>query len=118
MLIEFATESNTRELLQNCGVYQKNKDLMALPSPFLWFRAAPDKKQTTSPNSINCKNGILQIDDDKLIEDMKMCESVSQQIEVLYNTTRLNEICVRLKYIVARQVSLSFFEVKNCFWRV
>lgn len=45
MLIEFASEENLKEILRNCGSHHKDLDVMALQSPFLWFRAVTNKKE-------------------------------------------------------------------------
>lgn len=45
MLIEFASEENLKEILRSCSSHYKDLDVMALQSPFLWFRAVANKKE-------------------------------------------------------------------------
>lgn len=45
MLIEFASEDNLKDILRSCGSHHKDLDVMALQSPFLWFRAVANKKE-------------------------------------------------------------------------
>lgn len=79
---------------------------MALNSPFLWFRAASGKKEkfTVPSATLSSLNGNSLVDEDKLFEELMSCESVSDQIQLLYDRTTLNDLGVRLRYMVARQV--------------
>lgn len=106
MLIEFSSEENLKHVIQSCSTHQKDLDIMVLNSPFLWFRAAPSKKETFQiPNAtLASVNGNEQVDEDKLFKELMNCETVSDQIQVLYDRTMLNDLGSRLRYIVARQV--------------
>ncbi|CAG4992472.1 unnamed protein product [Colias eurytheme] len=81
---------------------------MAVKSPFLWFRAAPDGKQRFPANNktLAITNGTAQVEDDVLFEELLNCETVSQQIQLLYDRTKLNDMDVRLRYMVARQLEV------------
>lgn len=107
MLVEFKSEENVKNILKNCASHQNDIDSVAVVSPFLWFRAAPSKKEKLSPvnASLTSCDGSANMDEDCLIEDLMKCSSISDQIQLLYDRTTLDDIGTRLRYIVARQVS-------------
>ncbi|XP_013135381.1 PREDICTED: poly(A) RNA polymerase, mitochondrial [Papilio polytes] len=111
MLIEFETEDNVKEVLKACSSHQKDVDVMAIESPFLWFRAAVNKKEKyscPSTKKLTIKDGIEPVDDDVLYDELLNCETVTQQIQHLYERTKLNDLGVRLRFMVARQFELIF----------
>lgn len=95
------------EVLRSCGAHHKNLDVMALKSPFLWFRAAMGRKEKFSPSKVTLAsvNSSSLVGEDVILQDMMKCSSVSEQIQLLYDRTYLNDFGTRLRYIVARQVS-------------
>ncbi|KAM3959697.1 poly(A) RNA polymerase, mitochondrial [Aphomia sociella] len=110
MLIEFSTEENLKEILRSCGSHQKDNDIMALQSPFLWFRASPGKKETLPlcNKTLTTKNGNSTIDEETLFAELTCCSTISDQIQLLYDRTMLNELGIRLRYMVARQLEMVF----------
>ncbi|XP_059062906.1 poly(A) RNA polymerase, mitochondrial-like [Achroia grisella] len=110
MLIEFNTEDSLKEILQSCSSHQKDNDIMALQSPFLWFRASPVKKDklASSSSRLITKNGNAAIDEDMLFGELTNCATVSDQIQLLYDRTMLNDLGIRLRYMVARQLEIVF----------
>ncbi|KAJ2937501.1 hypothetical protein O0L34_g17547 [Tuta absoluta] len=111
MLIEFATEENLKDILKSCSAHHKDLDVMALQSPFLWFRAVSGKKellQAPSDTELLIKDGTMAVNEEQLFAELLACESVSEQIQLLYDKTTLNDIGVRLRYMVARQLELLF----------
>ncbi|KAI5638203.1 hypothetical protein NE865_09149 [Phthorimaea operculella] len=111
MLIEFTTEENLKDILKNCSAHHKDLDVMALQSPFLWFRAVSGKKellQAPSDTDLLIKDGTMAVNEEQLFAELLACETVSKQIQLLYDKTSLNDIGVRLRYMVARQLELLF----------
>lgn len=106
MLIEFKTEEESKTVIHSCSSHQKDVDVMALHSPFLWFRAVSGKKEAFQiPKSqLMTTKGCNSIDEDNLIEELANCEDVSEQIQQMHDRTALNDLGVRLRYMVARQV--------------
>ncbi|CAG5023578.1 unnamed protein product [Parnassius apollo] len=111
MLIEFETEENVKEVLQACSSHQKDLDVLPIQSPFLWFKAAVNNKETykvPSSKTLAAKDGITAIDDDILFEELLNCETMSNQIQLLYERTKLNDLGIRLRFMVARQFEVIF----------
>lgn len=106
MLIEFKTEENLKDVLRTCCSHQKDMDAMSLQSPFLWFRAAPGKDKHLAPisESLVIKDGCSFPTEDALFEELMGAATVSDQIQLLYDRTKLNDLSVRLRYLVAREV--------------
>lgn len=114
MLIEFTTEENVCKVLKDCSTHQKDVDVMAIKSPFLWFRAAVDKKDKLPIQkdvTLLTEDSTSSINEDKLIEGLMQCDSVSDQIQMLYDKIVLNDIGIRLRYMVARQVSYNLIHL-------
>ncbi|XP_063624954.1 poly(A) RNA polymerase, mitochondrial-like [Cydia splendana] len=108
MLIEFSTEDNLKDVLGSCSSHQKDIDVMSLRSPFLWFRAASGKKEKTEPclSSLNTKDGSSDLSEDILFQELMSAQTVSDQIQLLYDRTILNDLGVRLRFIVARELEV------------
>ncbi|XP_039757006.1 poly(A) RNA polymerase, mitochondrial-like [Pararge aegeria] len=109
MLIEFSSEENLNNVLQSCSSHKKEIDVMGVQSPFLWFRATSVKeKYAQNVTHLAVKDGSLSVNEDVLFEELMNCSSVSEQIQMLYDRTVLNDIGVRLRYMVARQLETVF----------
>ncbi|XP_075976776.1 poly(A) RNA polymerase, mitochondrial-like [Anticarsia gemmatalis] len=110
MLIEFSSEDNMKEVLKSCGTHHKDLDVMPLKSPFLWFRATVGKKDSFPTPSVSLASidGGSPVEDEKLLLDMSKCSTVSDQIQLLYDKTSLNDLGTRLRYMVARQIECVF----------
>ncbi|XP_028155931.1 poly(A) RNA polymerase, mitochondrial-like [Ostrinia furnacalis] len=110
MLIEFGSEENLKNVIQNCSSHQKDIEVMASNSPFLWFRAAPGKKEKLSipSKALIIKDGNAPPNEEALSEELLKCSTVSEQIQLLYDRTKLNDLGVRLRFMVARQLEVIF----------
>ncbi|XP_034833107.1 poly(A) RNA polymerase, mitochondrial [Maniola hyperantus] len=110
MLIELSTEENLKDILQSCSSHQKDLDVMGVQSPFLWFRAVTGVKQKypQSVKELAIKDGSVRVNEEVLFEELLSCETVSDQIQMMYDRTVLNDIGVRLRYMVARQLEMIF----------
>ncbi|XP_023940447.2 poly(A) RNA polymerase, mitochondrial isoform X2 [Bicyclus anynana] len=110
MLIEFNSEENLKDVLKSCSSHQKDVDVMGVQSPFLWFRASSGvrEKYEQSIKQLAVKDGSKSVNEEVLYEELLNCDSVSDQIQMLYDRTVLNDIGVRLRYMVARQLEVVF----------
>ncbi|CAK1543289.1 unnamed protein product [Leptosia nina] len=113
MLIEFGSEDSKREVLKACSAHQKSTDIMPVQSPFLWFRAASGTKEkfSNTKKSLAVKHGNSKVDEDMLFKELLNCESVSDQLLLLYNKTKLNDMDIRLRFMVARQLEAIFSSI-------
>lgn len=107
MLIEFESEDNLKEVLKSCSAHNKDHDMISVQSPFVWFRAVAGKKEklVAHEKSLAVKNGLEIINEDVLYQELMNCDTVSDQIQLMYDRTTLNDLGIRLRYMVARQAS-------------
>ncbi|CAG9583437.1 unnamed protein product [Danaus chrysippus] len=107
MLIEFSSEDNLQSILQSCCSHQKDLEVMAVQSPFVWFRASDAKEKLTANGlELRVKDGNNKYSEDVLFDDLMKCQTVSEQIQMLYDKTILNDVGARLRYMVARQLEV------------
>lgn len=84
-----------------------NQDTRGIPakSQFLWFRTGPKTKlKKGTVQQLNVINGHVQVDDTQLNEWLMSAESLDQQIMILYNSTALDDLGIRLRYLAAQQL--------------
>lgn len=107
MLIEFESEDNLKEVLKSCSYHNREHCMISVQSPFVWFRAAAGKKEklVAHEKSLAVKNGLEIINEDVLFQELMNCDTVSDQIQLMYDRTTLNDLGIRLRYMVARQAS-------------
>lgn len=107
ILIEYSNQQNVGNALQSS---QFNEDGSGVPvhSPFLWFRAGKTKTKNIKSNvpltNKNCNDIISDID---LLNLIQSAESVSDQIKILFRTTCLNDLGIRLRFLAAQQIERS-----------
>lgn len=76
-------------------------------SPFLWFKSINNaqKSTTTEPSiQLSARNRLDRLPDTKLRDILHRANSISHQMELLYENTRLNELSIRLRFLGAHQV--------------
>ncbi|KAM8719444.1 hypothetical protein ACLKA7_012061 [Drosophila subpalustris] len=80
-------------------------------SPFLWFRAAAAGKRSQAKLSANHKtiplatiDGTRPLGQEHLQALLRGAESIEQQLLLLYEHTRLNDLGVRMRFLAALQV--------------
>lgn len=91
--------------------YLGENQIVPVQSQFMWFRAALRKqakmKNSTKPPKLSIENGTTVITDEQLYEDLKGCKSISEQMTMVYEKTKLNDLGTRLRFLVAQQVEKS-----------
>ncbi|XP_066253615.1 poly(A) RNA polymerase, mitochondrial isoform X1 [Euwallacea similis] len=106
ILVEFSSEDDVKRVLETSTHIQDNQNVPAT-SQFLWFRAAPKKLGKLKQNKqakLSIENGTKVISESELRGTLKHCKTISDQINQLYNLTRLNDLGQRLRFLTAKQV--------------
>uniref|UniRef100_A0A1I8PNX8 Poly(A) RNA polymerase, mitochondrial n=1 Tax=Stomoxys calcitrans TaxID=35570 RepID=A0A1I8PNX8_STOCA len=88
-----------------------NEDLTGVPvrSPFLWFRAT-GRKTVQRDTVSGTKTNLSILDGNRIMETetldsmLKGAENIEQQISLLYENTKLNDLGIRLRFLAASQV--------------
>ncbi|CAH1401680.1 unnamed protein product [Nezara viridula] len=80
---------------------------LAVVSPFIWFRTGKKKKLVPSSVNvsplINISQGPTELE---IIEWMTVAQSLLDEMEILYQSTKLSQLGFKLRMICARQVEM------------
>ncbi|XP_016976892.1 poly(A) RNA polymerase, mitochondrial [Drosophila rhopaloa] len=113
VLLEYATPGEAEAAI---GAGVTNGELTGVPvrSPFLWFRAAAagggrrSPKLTPSPMPhLVSLDGTRQVEQAHLLELMRSARDIEEQVQLLHEHTRLNELGIRIRFLAALQVQLA-----------
>ena len=111
ILLEFKEGSSYQEAIAN-GQFNPDNPGVPVISPFLWFKALNTKKaQKTSnldPPPLQCNQEIKLSGDSSLDDILSSAENLDDQIKIMYNATCLNDVGVRMRFLLARQLENSF----------
>jgi poly(A) RNA polymerase, mitochondrial len=110
VLVEFSEETEAKALLKSC-VYQDDTSGVQVQSQFVWFRAGAKLKLPLPKEQINVHlktvDGTRPTPDEELRQWLQMGESIDDQVQILLNSTCLNEVGIRLRFLAAMQVERS-----------
>ncbi|KAH8245591.1 hypothetical protein KR032_012251 [Drosophila birchii] len=110
VLLEYATAGEAAAAI-DAGV--TNGELSGVPvrSPFLWFRAAaagvrrgPKLAPAPAPAALLSIDGNRPAEQDQLLAVLRGASDIEEQVQLLYQHSRLNELGVRLRFLAALQV--------------
>ncbi|XP_077293030.1 mitochondrial poly(A) polymerase isoform X2 [Arctopsyche grandis] len=114
MLVEFSTEENVSNLLASTTFIQ-DSDVIPVQSKFLWFRPQNNElrsnirniinfSETNDVNKLHVKNACVIPAENLILRNLLQANSISEQIQMLYDMTCLKDLGTRLRYVTARQV--------------
>ncbi|XP_046420261.1 poly(A) RNA polymerase, mitochondrial isoform X1 [Neodiprion fabricii] len=108
ILIEFNLLSDV-EAINSASTHIQVDQNLPVTSPFLWFRVVPNRvRKDFVDKDIPLK--VINANVASAPDDMNMllfkAESVSDQMTLLHNATKLNETGTRLRFLSARQIEL------------
>lgn len=109
ILLEFDSLNAANEAI-NSSAFPGNG---AIPtkSRFLWFRNSKKRetlKQIDHKVKLNTPNAISQPSNQQLVKALKDASSISNQMELLYEKTKLNELSSRLRFLGVQQIEEAF----------
>ncbi|KAH8394488.1 hypothetical protein KR222_011843, partial [Zaprionus bogoriensis] len=116
MLLEFASASEATATIDSSsfnGELSGSSTTGGIPvrSPFLWFRAAAAGRRSQGKLAANPKalplaavDGTRPLDQEHLQTVLRSAESIEQQLLLLYEHTRLNDLGIRMRFLAALQV--------------
>ncbi|XP_063908492.1 poly(A) RNA polymerase, mitochondrial-like [Zophobas morio] len=106
IVVEFASEKDVTSILDKSS-YVEDSQIIPVHSQFLWFRASnrklPKLKQSKTA-ILNAENGNNNLTAAEIVDLLKKCDSVSDQMKQLYDFTKLNDLGTRLRFLTACQV--------------
>lgn len=108
ILLEFDSSATMNEALKSSS-FPANGGI-PIKSQFLWFRNSPKKpelQQIDQMSQLNTLNPINLPSNNKLVNILKNANSISQQMQLLYESTRINDLSIRLRFLGAQQIELA-----------
>lgn len=108
ILLEFDNEDAITEVFQASAFPDLSSGVVPVKSSFLWFRNTRNKRQMkaikepTTP--LNTNESLYASTSKNLVTVLNGATSVSDQIQKLYENTRLNDLSIRLRFIGALQI--------------
>lgn len=110
IVVEFETRTAMETLLNQCCHLNENH-IIPTRTPFLWFRSmSPRKKRAKTSDSVvpalKHQYGTAIPTDEEIKKLLQEAESLSDQINVLYSATYLNDVGERLRFLTARQIEI------------
>lgn len=110
-MLEFNSEEAVEEAFQSSAFPELASGVVPVKSSFLWFRNTPKKhklKQAQGPLILNSSEQTFEPKANELVHKLTGASSITDQIQVLYENTRLNELSVRLRFLGALQIHRAF----------
>jgi poly(A) RNA polymerase, mitochondrial len=110
ILLEFTNKSEAKNLIKSC-VYSDDTPGVQVQSQFLWFRAGAKLKLPQEKEKINFHlktiDGLRPTTEEDLRQCLQSAETVENQLEILLNSSSLNEVEIRLRFLAALQIERS-----------
>lgn len=108
ILLEFETSDSVNEALQSSRFPPDGG--IPVKSQFLWLRNTPNtsKLQQIEPTiELNVSDKTDQPSNDNLVNILRKADSISHQMKLFHENTRLNELSTRLRYLGVQQIELA-----------
>lgn len=105
ILLEFQEASQFEEVVRQCQFNEENPGV-PVASPFVWFKATNRKLSPTasiSPVHLKCEEMKL-IKDPTLNDLLKSSETIDDQMLLLYRSTCLHDLGIRMRFLAAKQL--------------
>ncbi|XP_027853066.2 poly(A) RNA polymerase, mitochondrial [Aphis gossypii] len=111
VLTEFEDQSAVNTLLDQ-STHVKDSNVIAVRSPFLWFRSSASKKSSKLLSTDDKLNISFQTNQTMIEPNIKnigleKLDSLSDQMLLLLKCTQLNDIGTRLRFLTAMQIENS-----------
>nr|CAD7392082.1 unnamed protein product [Timema cristinae] len=112
VVVEFAKEDDVKSILSASG-HVNISQVIPVHSPFLWFRAKEKSRkkgaqlndEQTMPLIVS--SGNTSPTQDELRLSMLSAESLSEQMNILYCSSALDDLGIRLRFLTALQLELA-----------
>lgn len=107
ILLEYESEDSVSDAFQSSAFPDLSTNVVPVKSSFLWFRNTPNKrklKQIKDRVPLNASEKATEKKTTELAKILRESSSMSEQINLLYQNTRLNDLSVRLRFLGALQI--------------
>lgn len=107
ILLEYENEDSVNEAFQSSAFLELASGVVPVKSSFLWFRNVTNRrklKQIKDKVRLNVNEKTVEKKAGELAKILQESSSISEQIQLLYENTRLNDLSVRLRFLGALQI--------------
>lgn len=108
ILFEYDNEDSMNEAIRLSAFPELNSGVVPVKSSFLWFRNTANKRKLkqlkTNRIQLNTSENSVEKKSTELMQILMEANSISEQISLLYENTRLNDLSVRMRFLGAAQV--------------
>ncbi|GAB0097629.1 Poly(A) RNA polymerase, mitochondrial [Sergentomyia squamirostris] len=102
IIVEFSAVEESQAAIKS-GVFVREAQVIPVQSSFMYFGKGASKK-VTSNAKLTTVNGISVVKNKELHEWLQVASSVDDQLKILYNSTKLNELGTRMRFLAAHQI--------------
>lgn len=107
ILLEYSNELEAKQAIEHSTF--KDTNGLRVHSQFLWFRAAENVavasySQSRVSGKLLATDGCRSIEYNEINDVMLRAKTVSDQMQILYKATTLNDVGIRLRFLAARQM--------------
>lgn len=105
IILEFETSNSVNEALQSSRFPPDGG--IPVKSQFLWLRNTPNTSQLQQVQptiKLNAIDKTTQPSNGNLMNILREADSISHQMKLFYENTRLNELSIRLRYLGVQQI--------------
>lgn len=112
VLIEFSSQTEAQQAITSSTFENANNSFVT--SPFLWFRAVQNgsvakdtrnvTEKLTATDKLTVTDGCRPINYDNINEIMNEAENISDQMDILFRSTRIDDLGIRMRFLAARQI--------------
>lgn len=107
ILLEFDDENSVNETFQCSAFPEMSSGIIPIKSSFLWFRNTKNKaklKHIQGSVRLNTMEKAVEPKANSLANQLSAASTVSDQIQALYESTRLNDLSIRMRFLGALQI--------------
>lgn len=107
ILLEYDDDNSVIEAFQSSAFQELSSGTIPVQSSFLWFRNTGKKKkmrQMPSSLQLNATNKTVDTKPSELANRLLKASTISDQIKLLHDHTRLNDLSIRLRFLGASQI--------------
>lgn len=107
ILLQFDDENAVNEAFQSSAFPKLSSGVIPVKSSFLWFRNTGSKqklKRIQSSLQLNTLESTVEVPSGMVAKRLLQAQTISDQIQILYESTRLNDLSLRLRFLGALQI--------------
>ncbi|KAK0097515.1 hypothetical protein PV326_001437 [Microctonus aethiopoides] len=109
-IIEF-DDIGSKRALMNASTHLNYSEIIPVQSQMLWFRKIPKQKQKIMKDIPEMVKYTEKPNNETITLALTEAKSINQQIQILYESWKLDDVETRLRYLTASQLESCFFSM-------